>query len=189
MGKTVNISLTGVSVLEKGMKSVFALSLLIFSVLSTPAWPQNPASEEDIAKGATGLPLPRFASLHSDLVNLRTGPGTRYPIEWVYVREGLPVEITKEFDIWRRIRDWEGSEGWVHKSALSGKRMAIITGGTQSLHKDADAGSETIAKVEAGAIGRIESCEAAWCELKFNRLKGYMPKTDFWGTYQDEVFR
>lgn len=171
------------------MKRAQFFSLLFSLALTTSAWAQSPSNEEDITKGSSGLPLPRFASLHSDLVNLRTGPGTRYPIEWVYVREGLPVEITKEFDIWRRVRDWEGSEGWVHKSALSGKRTAIVTGGTHALYKDSSNTSEVVAKIEAGAIGRIESCEAAWCEIKFNSLKGYMPKTDFWGTYQDEAFR
>ena len=70
----------------------------------------------------TGLPVPRFVSLRSAEVNVRTGPGTRYPVEWVFVKRDIPVEITAEFDTWRRIRDWEGTEGWVHQSMLSGKR-------------------------------------------------------------------
>jgi SH3-like domain-containing protein len=75
-----------------------------------------------------GLALPRFVSLRSDEVNLRTGPGTNYPVEWVYVRRGLPVEIIAEFDNWRKVRDIEGTVGWIHKSLLSGKRMAVILG-------------------------------------------------------------
>ena len=155
--------------------------------LSGAALAQAPAAEDE-SKGASGLPLPRFASLHADEINLRAGPGTRYPIEWVYVREGLPVEITAEYDIWRRIRDWEGSEGWVQKSALTGKRGAIIATGTKNLYSDSSLESPVVAHVEQGAVGQIRSCQETWCEVKFGAVKGSIPKTDFWGTYSNEIF-
>src|SRR5207248_1613382 len=69
--------------------------------------------------GDTGLPVPRFVSLHADRVNLRTGPGDRYPIEWVLTRKEMPVEITGQLEHWRRIRDWEGTAGWVHERMLT----------------------------------------------------------------------
>jgi len=168
------------------MKPFFSAFLALL-LLVWPSWAQSQQNDDD-TKGASGFPLPRFASLHTDEANMRTGPGTRYPIEWVYVREGLPVEITKEFDIWRRIRDWEGSEGWVHKNALTGKRTIIITGGTKDIHKDTDASSPVLAHVEQGGIGRLLSCEQLWCQVRFDNIKGYMPKTDFWGAYQEETF-
>src|SRR3977135_3649158 len=74
----------------------------------------------------SGLPLPRFASLRSDEVNVRTGPGTRYPVDWVFKRKGMPVEIVAEYENWRKIRDWQGASGWVHQSLLTGKRSFII---------------------------------------------------------------
>lgn len=145
-------------------------------------------ADEASAGTATGLPLPRFASLHADKINMRTGPGTRYPIEWVYVREGLPVEITAEFDIWRRVRDWEGSEGWVHKSGLTGRRTLIVTGGQQSIYDDTDENAAVNARVESGAIGQILGCERTWCKVRFNDINGFMPKTAFWGAYSNETF-
>ncbi|HKH69397.1 MAG TPA: SH3 domain-containing protein, partial [Reyranella sp.] len=66
----------------------------------------------------SGLPIPRFASLRSDEVNVRTGPGPRYPIDWVFKRKAMPVEIVAEFENWRKIRDWQGASGWVHQSLL-----------------------------------------------------------------------
>ncbi len=137
---------------------------------------------------STRLPLPRFASLHTDDVNLRTGPGTRYPIEWVYHTEGLPVEIIAEFDIWRRIRDWEGSEGWVHKNGLTGKRTAIVTQEGKSLYSSDSLTSPVVAKIEANAIGIIKSCQATWCKIHFGSIKGSMQKADFWGAYAQEIF-
>lgn len=167
------------------MKSVVAILLAVLFLAAAPAGAQS--SSEDPAKATSGLPLPRFASLRVDEVNLRTGPGTRYPIDWVYVREGLPVEITAEFDIWRRIKDWEGTEGWVHKSALSGKRTAIVVGeDTRPLLGSEAANASIIATVDPGAIGQLLSCNTEWCHIKFGSHKGYMPKTLLWGVYPAE---
>jgi len=81
--------------------------LLIASML-----PATAASE--LSSGpSSGLPVPRFVSLKPEKVNVRGGPTRQHDVTWQYTRSGLPVEITAESDNWRRIRDWEGSEGWV----------------------------------------------------------------------------
>ena len=61
---------------------------------------------EAVGQRGSGLPLPRFVSLRSAEVNMRAGPSVRYPVEWVYRRAGLPVEVIAEFDTWRKVRDW-----------------------------------------------------------------------------------
>ncbi|CAK0761457.1 hypothetical protein CCP2SC5_290012 [Azospirillaceae bacterium] len=134
----------------------------------------------------SGLPIPRFVSLRSNEANLRTGPGVKYPVEWVFRRKEMPVEITAEFDTWRRIRDWEGSEGWVHQSMLSGKRALVVMGETRSLHREASASSPIVARAEAGVIGKLLKCPGEWCEVNLNDYRGWMRKTDFWGVYNGE---
>lgn len=162
--------------------------LLVFFALVGAASAQPASPDEQAAVGSSGLPIPRFASLHADEANMRTGPGTRYPIEWVYVREGLPVEITAEFEIWRRVRDWEGSEGWVHKSVLTGKRTLIVTGQTRQVYEEMDDKSAVKAHVEQGVIGALLGCGPEWCKVKFDDINGYMPKSAFWGVYANETF-
>ena len=54
------------------------------------------------------------------------GPTKDHDVAWVFTRSGLPVEITAEFENWRRIRDGEGAEGWVYHSLLSGRRTAMV---------------------------------------------------------------
>ena len=151
------------------------------------AFAAEPEAGEE-AKGATGLPLPRFATLRSGEANLRTGPGTRYPIDWVLVQKGMPLEITAEYDIWRRVRDWEGTEGWVHKSSLSGKRGAVVNSTLRDLRKQDNADAPIVAHIEPGATGQLLSCAATWCRVKFGGIKGYLLKTEFWGAYANEVF-
>jgi len=74
----------------------------------------------------SGLPVPRFVSLKADRVTVRGGPDKDHDVSWIYTRVGWPVEITAEFENWRRIRDSDGSEGWVYHSLLSGKRTAAV---------------------------------------------------------------
>lgn len=137
----------------------------------------------------TGLPVPRFVSLRSAEVNVRTGPGVRYPIDWVYQRDQMPVEILAEFDVWRKIRDWQGTTGWVHQSMLSGKRTLVMTGIIRSLHRKPDKKSAVVAQVEPGAVGVIEKCDVVWCEVDVAGFSGYIERTSFWGIYPAEEMR
>jgi len=170
-------------------KVLLLLFMLGFAGAAHAAVNEN---DGNVTKGASGLPVPRFASLRVGEVNMRTGPGTRYPIRWVYLRLGLPVEITAEYDIWMRVKDPDGAEGWIHKSALTGKRGAIVTGGvTGGLRELYDSASEKApinAHLENGAVGHLLSCAPLWCKAKFGDVKGYVRKADFWGVYPNEVF-
>src|SRR3954451_11853501 len=103
----------------------------------------------------SGLPLPRFASLRSDEVNVRTGPGSRYPVDWVFKRKGMPVEIVAEYENWRKIRDWQGASGWVHQSLLTGKRSFIVASKPVRLHKTPAPAAEVVAKLDPEVMGEI----------------------------------
>ena len=131
--------------------------------------------------------LPRFATLRADEVNLRTGPGERYPIDWVLIRKGLPVEIVAEFDVWRKIRDFQGSEGWVHQRMLTGARNVLIEGGVRILHAEADAASPPVARAEAGVVARLLECRGPWCRVEAQGVKGWLKRDEVWGVYPDEA--
>ena len=139
-------------------------------------------------QGASGLPLPRFVTLASDEVNLRTGPGLKYPIDWVLVREGMPVEIVREFDAWREIKTVDGDTGWVHKSLLSGKRSAIVKGYTRRIYAKPSADARPIADVESDVIASLKECTESWCYLNVLTYDGWIEKDALWGAYDYEVF-
>ena len=141
------------------------------------------------ANAQTGLPLPRFVSLRSNQVNLRTGPGTKYPVEWVYLKSDLPVEITEEFETWRRIKDSEGREGWIFQSMLSGRRTVRISRDSLLL-RAANVNALPLAKVEKGSIGKLIACPSGLplCKVGFDSFQGWLPKESLWGVYRNEVF-
>lgn len=132
---------------------------------------------------------PRFASLRADKVNVRIGPGVRYPIAWVFVRRDLPVEVTAEFDLWRKIRDIDGAEGWVHTSLLSGRRSAIVTGGVRALRRAPEAGAAAVAQAESGVVVKLLRCAGAWCEVAAADVRGWTRRAHLWGVYPEEQVR
>lgn len=138
------------------------------------------------AAGADERKVPRFTSLRAGEANLRTGPGIRYPVEWVFVRRGMPVEVVAEFDSWRKIRDWEGTEGWVHQSMLSGRRMMVVTGQVRDLVKRPTGDAEVVARIETDVIGRLLECERAWCRVEIAGFRGWLKRGEFWGVYANE---
>ena len=140
----------------------------------------------------TGLRIPRYVSLKSDRVNLREGPSKDHRTTWVFQRAGLPVEVTAEFENWRRIRDSEGSEGWVLQSLLSGKRTALVApwrrGEMFALRGKPNESADQVAKLQAGVQGSVRKCDAVWCRVSGDGFDGYIQKTLLWGVYPDEVF-
>lgn len=154
-----------------------------------PIQAQTPAQAP--AVGGSTLPLPRFVTLRAGEANLRTGPGVQYPVEWVYRRKNIPLEVIAEFETWRKVRDWQGAQGWLHQSMLESKRTAVVTGLTRSLRAKMDANSPVVAEVDVDAVGRVIKCPdgTGWCKLLFNRHEGWLRRVEIWGVYPDEEVR
>ncbi|HLN22593.1 MAG TPA: SH3 domain-containing protein [Patescibacteria group bacterium] len=121
-------------------------------------------------------------------MNLRTGPGVRYPIDWIYTRRDLPVEIIAEFETYRKIRDWQGTEGWVHMSLLSARRMAVVVGSQHRLRADPDEKAPNVALVDPNVVGHLLNCPHAkdYCRVEIDNLQGWLKRDEFWGVYQGE---
>ena len=157
-----------------------ALLLLVCAVFG--AAPLALAADNDSSQK-----LPRFVSPRSDQVNLRVGPGENYPIEWVLTRKEMPVEIVKQFENWRMIRDWQGTEGWVHERMLVGKRAVVIKGGIRTLHRLPEVASPAVARAEPGVMARLLECRPDWCRVDAADHTGWVQRGDLWGVYPDEV--
>ncbi len=137
--------------------------------------------------GAEKNRVPRFVSLRPNEVNARVGPGPHYPIEWVYLKAGLPVEVIAEFDTWRKIRDCEGAEGWVHQSMVCSKRHAIVQGDDILIYKTEDKKSPPLARLQRGVIVNLLKCRDDWCQVRISGFKGWIQRHLLWGVYSQET--
>lgn len=137
---------------------------------------------------ATNLPVPRFVTIKASEANIRTGPSQRYPVRWVYQRAWFPVEVTAEFEQWRKIRDMDGDEGWVHESLLSGRRSVFIRGNAiQVLYRFPDPKSFAVIRVKPGVMAGLTKCEKEWCRIDVEGEQGWIERKFLWGVYKDEV--
>lgn len=130
--------------------------------------------------------LPRFVSLRSSEANVRVGPGPNYPVEWVYVKAGLPIEVVAEFDTWRKIRDSEGTEGWIHQNMLTSKRHGLIRGKEAVLYSKNDSKSQPLARLQEGVMVDFLKCQGDWCQVRTNGFKGWIQRVFLWGLYPGE---
>jgi len=175
------------------MRQALQMVVLLAALAPGPAAAQSqgaPAGETAPRTGpVSGLPVPRFVALRASEVNLRTGPGQRYPIEWVYRRAGLPVEVIDEFETWRRVRDWEGSIGWVHQNLLTGDRSALVAGKQRLLRRAPEDGAPGLALLEAGVVARLERCAEGWCKLEVKGFEGWLREDEIYGVEPGEKIR
>lgn len=132
-------------------------------------------------------PPSRFVTVKADKANVRAGPGKRYPVRWVFVQPGIPVEILAEYENWRQIRDWEGQEGWIHAAMLSRKRSVIVTGEKRTLYRRADAASPPVVTLKPGIVAEIEDCNEEWCRVEVRNNRGWLRRGEFWGIEPGEV--
>ena len=159
---------------------------LFVAFLAVGARAAGPAATGSVS----GLPVPRFVSLKPDRVNVRSGPNKDHEVRWVYTRAGMPVEITAEFENWRRIRDWEGAEGWVYHSLLSGKRTAVVVPKIKDklvpLYEHPDIEAAEAARLQAGVVGSLKSCDGTWCQFAGKNFDGWIQQERLWGAYPNE---
>ena len=143
------------------------------------------------APGATGLPVPRFASLKGSPVNVRVGPGVQYKIKWAYIMRSLPLEIYQEYGHWRRIRDWEGNSGWVFGPLLSSRRTGLAAPWSKTniaLRRRADEQSRVVAWLEPKVAVELASCDGEWCRVAVQSITGFIRQIHLWGVYPGERF-
>lgn len=148
-------------------------------------------------RGPSGLPLPRFISLKAEKVNMRIGPGIDYEIAWRYQRSGVPMEVIQEYDNWRKVRDAEGAEGWIHHALLSGERTAMAAPWMRDseeevfieMYSEREERGRLVAQLMPGVVVQIEGCDGDWCEVHVDGTEGWIAQDELWGVYPAEVFR
>ena len=143
-----------------------------------------------VALSLTGAHAAQFASLRSDKVYLREGPTYRHRVLWVYQRKGWPVEVIDSYEGWRRVRDKDGTTGWVSAAMLSSVRTVIVTAsGKVPISAGAGPRAKVIALAEPGVVAGLEACKPQVCKVSAGEIDGWIEKNKIWGVGAGEVFQ
>ena len=160
------------------------LRLILVGLISSFA----PANAGAAAPASPPEP-PHFASLSSNKVYMREGPGYAHRVLWMYRRKGLPVEVLASFDVWRRVVDPHGTVGWLHSSMVSDRRtVEIVSSAPAAIRRRADTDSAVLALAQPGAVAKLEACNAAFCEVSVADIDGWVEKKNVWGVSARDVF-
>lgn len=157
----------------------------IFSFLSFALLILSGCKEESQHKAPS---YPYFASLKASKINARCGPGMSYPIEWIFIKPDLPVEVLEEHENWRKVRDIQGDEAWVNKTMLKRKRMGVVSLKVLPLHNSPDLKSPLLAYLSQGVLVEIKSCDGTWCSIKTQNFKGFIQEKGLFGVLKNEAF-
>ena len=135
-------------------------------------------------------PAPQFGSLSRDQVYLREGPSYQHRVLWIYHRRDWPVLVLGTYDIWKRVRDADGTTGWIYGTMVSDRRSIVVTAKRPAaIRQSADPASHPIAYAQHGVVARLEACEALACKISADGTEGWIKKTDIWGVGVGEVFK
>ncbi len=135
----------------------------------------------------TKLPLPRFVSLADDKANGRAGPNQRHPIHYVYTAKHMPLEVIEEYENYRKVRDWQGSEVWIFRPRLTNTRFVRVQVEGSPLLVSPDPTAQVRAYLAEGLYGRIRQCQPGWCQIEAEHVRGWVSTDAIYGTYEGEI--
>ena len=96
--------------------------------------------------------------------------------------------VMAEHEFWRKVRDAEGTEGWMHRSLLSGLRTALLRGTVADLHHLPDMKTPVILQAEPGVIGKLLKCRKFWCQMELGDTRAWIRRSAIFGALATEQF-
>lgn len=129
-----------------------------------------------------------YVSLRGDKAYLREGPTFKHRVLFVYRRRDYPLEVIASYDTWRRVRDADGTVGWISQTLLSDARHVLVTGrGHAALRARAYATAPLQAWVDPGVVAKLKACKPEFCEIVADGLTGWIDRTRLWGVDAGET--
>ncbi|MBQ8651370.1 MAG: hypothetical protein IJ481_02470 [Alphaproteobacteria bacterium] len=144
------------------------------------------------AKINSGYCEPYYVSIKSSRANSHVGPGKNYKIIYTYVQKGTPLLVTAKYDHWRKIKDPNGDESWIHKSQLSSKRYVMtLSEEDLPITKNTGESEEALAYVKKNVAMRLEDIKGNWCNVSVDfqnkNFKGWVRRDKLFGIFKNET--
>ena len=183
---------------KKIIQAIAVCALAIFAIVSLQSTAlaeecsdqveNSPLPNVDESVGAvTNLPIPRYVSMKASSGRVRVGPSRSYRVLQKFVVRGVPLQIIGEYDQWRRVRAWDETGGWMHKSLLTGIRTVIVMHDQSPMRRRPNSDSRIKAIAEKGVIGQLGNCDPDWCRVDVGDRSGWIMKSCLWGIDADEI--
>ncbi len=130
---------------------------------------------------ATSIAEAKMVSISGGKVNLRSGPGTKYAIQWEYGK-GFPLRILSSKGNWYKVQDFENDSGWVYKKMVNRTPHLIVKRKRINIRSNPSSRSKLIGKADYGVVFKTLEQKKGWAKVKHeNGLSGWVRRDLLWG--------
>jgi len=133
-----------------------------------------------LALGMSRAYAQQMVSIAAEEVNFRSGPGTRYPAEWVLGR-GFPLKIVGRRGDWLEVRDFENDKGWVLRKLTSSTAYHIVKVKIANLRSQPTTTSRVVGKFAYGDTLKTLERRGGWVKVQREGLRGWISRKLLWG--------
>jgi len=127
-----------------------------------------------------GPALAERLSVSARIANIRSGPGTNYEILWK-VEQYHPISVIKKQGSWYHFQDFEGDEGWIHKSLVQKKATVITDKDKCNVRKGPGTNHAIVFQIEKGIPFLILERQKSWLQIKHaDGDSGWIHKSLVW---------
>lgn len=154
----------------------FAICAFAASAQTTP--PVTPATP--------ATPKTSFVNIGDKPAVLFDAPSTRANKTFIVLRQS-PLEVLVKLDKWTKVRDHEGTIGWVENETLAARntpRLVMVNVATADIRTAADAGANVVFDAQRNVVLEITSTVApvGWLAVKHrDGQMGFVRLLQVWG--------
>ncbi len=108
-------------------------------------------------------------SVKKDGVNVRTGPGTNYPV-YMELFKGYPLKVLEKKGDWLKVSDFENDKGWIFSSLVK-PGSTVIVKAKQSINMRSKPSTDAaiVANVDRGVVLTKVSSKGKWIKVRHDQ--------------------
>lgn len=125
---------------------------------------QSPASPAASVAPAAATPAPAFVSIGDRPALAYDSPSHKGVRLFIFSRQH-PLEVLVRLGGWTKVRDVEGSVGWIETTSIGTRRFVMVTSAVAQVRTAPQAGAATVLEAERGVL----------LEISGGRAEGWIP--------------
>ena len=132
-----------------------------------------------LVPGLTAAAAERLA-IKGDVANIRSGPGTGTEVLW-QVEKYYPLTIVHKQGDWYLFKDFEGDEGWIHKSLVAPLDTVVVKRDNCNVRSGPSTNAEIRFVVERGIPFKVLKRQGDWVQIQHaDGDSGWIHKNLIW---------
>ncbi len=124
----------------------------------------------------------KMVSVNADLINMRSGPGSKYKIIWE-LGKGYPLKVLSSKGNWYRVQDFENDKGWVYKKLVNRTPHLVVKKRAINLRSGPSTKYKIVRQAKRGVVFRTVDRRKGWVKVRHDeeKVEGWVKRDLLWG--------